>query len=441
MRRSVARRQFLLALGATLAVVAAGCSGWTTYHRDVARSGADPSAVSIVPAARAWTSPNLDGMVYAEPLVYRNRVYVATENDSIYALDLATGVVVWYSHLGTPVPLASLPCGNIDPLGITGTPVIDPVSGVIFVVAELSGTAIQHALIGLDVDSGAPRVLVSGDPWPVIPTTHQQRAALALGNDRVYWAYGGLSGDCGQYRGAVLSVRTDGSALLEYVVPTHNRGAIWAPSGPAIDPSGNVWVTSGNGDSTTAFDHGNAVIRLSPSLQELGYFAPTNWAALNQADQDLGSTGPLILPGGFVFQVGKSGDAYIVRQSAPGGIGGQVASLAIACNASGGDALLNGVVIYVPCLSGTRAILLGQGPTLSYLWTGPSDANGSPVVGGGTVWVVAVDHGVLYALNPPNGSVQQTISIGHARHFTSPTIVGGTVIVATDTTVQAFRHA
>ncbi len=378
-------------------------------------------------------------MVYAEPLVYHGRVYVATENDTVYALDQTTGTVAWRSHLGTPVPGSSLPCGDIDPLGITGTPVIDPTSNTIFVVTE-SGPPIGHALIGLDASTGVPRVLASGDPWPVIPVTHQQRPALALANGRVYWAYGGLAGDCGNYHGTVLSVRTDGTDPTEYVVPTPNQGAIWAPSGPAIDAAGNVWVSTGNGASSTTFDHGDAVIELGPTLRERGYFAPSNWAALNQSDLDLGSTGPLLLPDGLVFQSGKSGDTYLIRQSNPGGIGGQVASLSIGCNSSGGNAALGASIVYVTCQGGTRALLVGPGPTLRLLWQGPTDANGSPVVDGGTVWVVGVDSGVLYALDPLTGSVRQAIPVGHARHFTSPTIAAGAVIVATDTTVQAFRH-
>ena len=155
---------------------------------------------------------------------------------------------------------------------------IDPVSNVIFVVTE-TGPPINHALIGLDATTGSPRVLAQGDPWPVIPATHQQRAALTLANGRVYWAYGGLAGDCSDYHGTVLSVRTDGTDPLEYVVPTHNHGAIWAPSGPAVDDAGNIWVASGNGDSATTFDHGNSLIKLSPTLQELGYFVLSNWAA------------------------------------------------------------------------------------------------------------------------------------------------------------------
>src|SRR2546421_8947534 len=100
-----------------LAIVLSGCAGWTTYHHDVGRSGADTSAPSIVPAVRAWTSPVLDGLVYAEPLAYLGRVYVATENNSVYALDGRSGRVIWRTHLGTPVPRSALPCGNIDPLG------------------------------------------------------------------------------------------------------------------------------------------------------------------------------------------------------------------------------------------------------------------------------------------------------------------------------------
>jgi outer membrane protein assembly factor BamB len=427
-------------LALVMLLFVSGCAGWTTYHHDVGRSGADPSAPSVVPAARAWASPVLDGLVYAEPLVYRGRVYVATENDSVYALDLASGAVIWRVHLGTPVPRSSLPCGNIDPLGITGTPAIDPVTNVIFAVIE-QGPQIQHALVGLDATSGNPRVLAAGDPFPVIPATHQQRAALAFANGRVYWAYGGLQGDCGTYHGTVLSVRTDGSAPVEYVVPTHNRGAIWGTSGPAVDPAGNVWVATGNGDSQTTFDHSESVIKLSPTLHELGFFAPSDWARLNAGDVDLGSTGPMMLPNNLVFQVGKSGVAYLLHQSAPGGIGGQVTSLFIGCGAYGGDAFWAPSAIFVPCLSGTRALVMRSGPRLSLLWTGPSDANGSPVFGGNTVWTVAVDTGKLYALNPLNGAVMQTIPIGHARHFTTPTIAGGTVIVASDTSIQAFHHA
>ena len=88
-------------------------------------------------ASRAWTSAALDGEIYGEPLVSAGRVYVATENNTVYALSAATGAVAWSRHLATPVPSGSLPCGDIAPtVGITGTPVIDPARSEIFVVAD-----------------------------------------------------------------------------------------------------------------------------------------------------------------------------------------------------------------------------------------------------------------------------------------------------------------
>ena len=113
-------------------------SAWPTYGRDVARSGvaagvATPGALTV-----SWRL-RLDGAVYGQPLLVGALVIAATENDSVYGLDQATGQVAWRTHVGTPVPLASLPCGNIDPLGITGTPVYNQASGLVYAVAETSG--------------------------------------------------------------------------------------------------------------------------------------------------------------------------------------------------------------------------------------------------------------------------------------------------------------
>jgi outer membrane protein assembly factor BamB len=433
--RAASRR----ALGVVLALLLVGCGPvWATYHRDNSRSGSDTSAPDIVPVTNAWTSVSLDGLIYAQPLVYNNRVYVVTENDIAYALDLNTGQIKWSRDVGDPVRAASVPCPlNVDPLGITGTPVIDQSTNTIFFVAQLTNP-VRHELFGLDTGNGAIKVNVSGDPPGVDKLMDHQRPALALGNGRVYWGYGGA--DCGTYHGKVVSVKTDGSSPLVYTVPSINRGSLWAPAGPSIDPDGNVWVATGDGTSTTVFDHTTSVIKLSPTLQELGYFAPKGWATLNANGTEIGSTGPLILPNGYVFQVGKNGRAFIVRQSAPGGIGGHVSALSIGCNSSGGNSWSPGM-IWVECLTGTRAIKLTNNTDMEVLWTGPSDANGSPVFGGNTVWVMSVTNGKLYALNPTNGAVRQTLNVGHARNFTSPTIAGDKVIVATDFRVQAFKHA
>src|SRR5215469_7060852 len=201
-------------------------SDWATYHQNSARAGRaagtpDPAALQDL-----WRQP-LDGAVYAEPLVVGGQVIVATENDSVYALDAETGKVLWRSHLGSPVSQADLPCGDIDPLGITSTPVYDPATGLVFTVAEIQGPA--HVLVGLDVTTGQIKVRRLVDPPGIDPLAYQQRAALALSDGKVYVSFGGLYGDCGNYRGTVVASRTDGSGpLLTFQVPTTREGAIWA---------------------------------------------------------------------------------------------------------------------------------------------------------------------------------------------------------------------
>jgi PQQ enzyme repeat. len=127
---------------------------WPTYHGDVARSGYDPNAPPLGRIGRVWSAP-VDGKVYAEPLVARGRVVVATENDSLYALNRRTGRVEWRRHLGAPVDGGSLPCGNIDPSGITGTPAIDSARGLVYAVGFLQPA--HHELFAVDLASGAVR--------------------------------------------------------------------------------------------------------------------------------------------------------------------------------------------------------------------------------------------------------------------------------------------
>src|SRR5512132_3935274 len=126
---------------------------WPTYHGDVTRSGV-AAGPSLADVRHAWTSPQLDGTVYAEPLAVGARVITATENDTVYALDAGEGTVAWLRHLGTPVDSATLPCGNIVPTsGITATPVADPAAGVLYVAAFLAPA--QHELFALRTSSGA----------------------------------------------------------------------------------------------------------------------------------------------------------------------------------------------------------------------------------------------------------------------------------------------
>src|SRR5207302_8786116 len=117
-------------------------------------------------------------------------------------------------------------------------------------VAEVSGPA--RELVGLDVATGTVKVRRAVDIPGMDPTPHQQRAALALANGMVYIAYGGLDGDCGQYRGTVVAARTDGTGnLLSFRVPTPREGGIWATPGAAIDSQGKLYVAVGNGEGTS----------------------------------------------------------------------------------------------------------------------------------------------------------------------------------------------
>ena len=134
------------------AVAAAG--DWATYHHDNARTGVAPGLAPLGTLSRAWTT-TLDGPVYGQPLIVGGRVFAATENDTVYALDAATGATAWSAHVGTPVPRSALPCGDIDPLGITSTMVYDPATNLLFALAERTGA--RHILVSIDATSGQVR--------------------------------------------------------------------------------------------------------------------------------------------------------------------------------------------------------------------------------------------------------------------------------------------
>jgi outer membrane protein assembly factor BamB len=420
--------------GPSTAAAPAAAGDWTTYHRDPARGGYLPGLPDPARLTRAW-SARLDGPVYGEPLVVGDRVLVATEADSLYALELRTGAVRWRTNVGRPVPLSELPCGNIDPLGITGTPVYDPATRLVFAVAEVTGPA--HLLVGVDAGSGRVRVRRRVDVPGMDPRPHQQRAALALSRGRVYVAFGGLFGDCGDYRGRVVASRTDGRGpLLSFAVPTGREGGIWGASGPAVDGRGRLYVAVGNGAATGgAWDHSDSVLRLSPDLRLEDGFAPRRWPEDNAGDADLGSMGPLLLPGGLAFIAGKSGRGYLVRADRLGGVGGQLVERPL-CAAFGGAAAV-GSTVYVPCTDGLRQVRVQAG-AFEPRWQAPAGPSGSPVVGGHTVYSLDPAGGVLYALDADRGSMRASAPVGPTSRFATPTLAGGLVLVGTLSGVVAL---
>jgi PQQ-like domain len=140
----------------TLSLPVLKSSDWPTYHHDNARTGYLANEPDPKRLIAAWTA-KLDNAVYAEPLVIGERVIVATEGDTLYSLDARTGRVQWHTNVGHPVPLSTLNCGgHIDLLGITGTPVYDPTTGLVFAVAEVTGPV--HLLVGIDLTTGKLRI-------------------------------------------------------------------------------------------------------------------------------------------------------------------------------------------------------------------------------------------------------------------------------------------
>ena len=426
-------------VGTTAHVNAA--TAWTVYHGNPLGTGADSSGVTFSPPNAAWRSPVLDGQVYGEPLEATGRVYVATENDTIYALAANTGAIVWSTHVGTPVPSGDLPCGDISPnVGITGTPVIDTARGEIFAVAdELSGGTPAHVLVGLNIYNGSSMLAQGVDPPGQLTKAILQRTGLNLSNGNVVFGYGGNDGDCSTYHGWIVSAPEGGSGgphsfNVTGSVPNGTEGAVWmGGAAPEVDAAGNIWATSGNGSSSSPYDGSDSVLELSPGLVRTQYFAPTTWSNDNAHDLDLGSSSPALLSNGTVLQVGKSSTAYVLNQANLGGIYPAPQISACGSDSAGGDAIA-GTVVYVPCGGGVQAI---ETNPLSALWQTSSGAHGPPITAGGLVW--SINGGTLYGLNPGNGAtVWQVSTGGEANHFPTPSVGDGLLLVPSTDQVYAY---
>jgi outer membrane protein assembly factor BamB len=434
-----------------------GPASWTTYHYDPAGTGAvgrQPGAVDT--SASAWVSPGLDGQLYGEPLVYGGRVYVATENDTVYALSAANGTVAWSAHLGAPVPASALPCGNISPtVGITSTPVIDSSRGEIFAVADvLTDGKSAHVLFGLGLDSGKVELSQDVDPPGADPVALLQRTGLVLDGGHVVFGFGGNYGDCATYRGRVVAVPEAGGTPRFFTVdaaPGESQGSVWmGGAAPVVDTHGDIWVSTGNGSvdsGSHAYDDSDGLLELSSSLRLLQYFAPSTWPANNAGDLDM-SMAPVLLPDGQVVLAGKSRIVYLLDGTHLGGIGGQQAILAGSVASGGigtvcgndidGGAAVVGMTVYLPCTSGIVAVRPAQSPpALRLLWTS-GDGGGPPIVAAGLVWTIG-QNGVLYGLNPGTGQVQQQATVGApANHFPTPSVADGLLLATSAANVVAF---
>jgi hypothetical protein len=353
--------------------------GVFTFHNDVQRTGQNVREFALTAAVVSNAnvfgklfSCAVDAPVYAQPLyvaglaiggIKHNVLFVATENDTVYAFDadatnLTTGqcIAYWTKSL-LPAGATAVPAANTgEPgdlpgtIGITGTPVIG--NGTLYVVAKSmeAGPTYKQRLHALDLASGSEKAT---SPKEITATTtstsgsvtfdplrQAQRPALLLLNGIVYVAFGS-HGDIGPYYGWVLGY--DATSLAQVAVfnaaPNGQAAGFWmSGSGPAADASGNLYVSTGNGPFSATSnllpaaagsnDFGESLLKLQAgaSIQVIDFFTPRNWAALNGGDNDFGSGGVVVLPDSFgsaahphlIAAVGKEGVIYLADRDGLG---------------------------------------------------------------------------------------------------------------------------
>jgi polyvinyl alcohol dehydrogenase (cytochrome) len=419
---------------------------WPGYHANQARTGAVAADPSLDPTKNAWTA-SLGGVVHGQPVVADGRVIAATEENRVVALDPHTGKVLWSASLGKPLTNVDsiAGCGDIDPLGITSTPVVDASSNVVYVVGEIStgGSAVHHQLEGFNIATGA--VVVSDDVDPPLPAGERavnllQRTSLALANGRIYIGYGGNDGDCGNYHGWLVAVNETGTPqLASFEVASDGQGgAIWGSgSAPAIDPAGDVYVSTGNANpdppqgGPDPKKYTESVVKLSPALTVIASFKDT----VAGGDEDLSTGNPVLLPDGNLFAVGKTDIGYVLAQSNLR----EIAAVKGICGSDpdGGPAYYAATNhIFVPCKDGGIQPVDLTTKTLSAKLAG---ANGAPILIGQDLWAAQYPSGELSEFNAVTGARLQTVRVGGTvSNFTTPSSALGLLLVGTDTGVTAF---
>jgi hypothetical protein len=354
----------------------------TTYQYGNSRTGQNTNEAILTPSNVNSTqfgklfSQAVDGQIYAQPLYIpnltvngsvHNVVFVATENDSVYAFDAdsnagANASPLWHASLintahgaaagATVVTSGDVGCSDLQPIiGITGTPVIDPTTNTLYVEAKSKENgAFVHRLHAIDITTGAekspgPMVIdatVSGTGDGSVPgpngnqlvfrqlaLSHHSRPGLLLVNGTVYVAFASHC-DNNPYHGWLFAYNASTFAQQAVFVTTPNGGlgGFWmSGAGIAADTSGNLFIATGNGTfdttNTPATMFGDTILKLAlsgSSLSVLDYFTPYNQDSLSHNDTDLGSGGVLLLPDQpgthphLLVQVGKEGTIYLVNR-------------------------------------------------------------------------------------------------------------------------------
>jgi hypothetical protein len=498
-----------------------------TAQYDNARTGTNLNEITLAPDNVNTThfgklfTFKVDGDVYAQPLYLpgvdipgkgkRNVLFVATENDSVYAFDAdgSSTTPLWHvsvanSAVGAkPLSESDVRCFFIAPqIGITSTPVIDPKTGTLYVLARtkeskslLSSYEYKQRLHALAVTTGAEKfggpVEIkasvqgtgaghSGRQVPFDPQTENPRAALLLANGSVYLAWGS-SCDEVPYHGWLMAY--DALTLTQKAVfntsPDASDSAIWqGDAGPAADKDGNVFVVTGNGEFDAAEngrDFGDSVLKLSSAEQRLtllDYFTPSNQRQLNERDNDLGSSGPVLLadqPGAhphLLVAAGKEGKIYLIDRDhmgkfQPNDDSHALQTISASHGAFGAMAYWNQNIFFVGSearlqdFSVTRGQLtLKAAGNITFLDSGATPAVSSNGLKDGIVWAASSKNwneppgrpAVLYAYDASNvhrelyNSEQNSARdrAGTALRFAIPTVVNGKVYVGAKGEVNVY---
>jgi len=468
----------------------------TQFHNHSSRDGLYIDS-AFTPSAAANLTRDLtfdgtiEGSVFAQPLYIEGgpngpMVIAVTESNNVYALDAVDGSIIWWRNVGPPVPLADLECPpKFDPMGITGTPVVDLASRALFLDAMTTpdgGNTKQHLILSLNVDTGD-----INPGWPVdVEATatyngitftaafQQQRPALAIVGNILYVGYGSMQ-DCEFYHGWLVGVPINNPASVTAwaaaTTPNTHGGAIWGVGGIASDGNNPFVTTANTFDTGGTWNGGEAVIRFQPgpifSGDPSDYWAPTNWFDLDNGNADLGGSGALLVdvpgatPSNLVVALGKDGNAYLVDRSNLGGIITPVASAEVSIvgiiQAAATYRTNQGTYVAFRgsefSLS-TFRITATSPPAINSSWSVPGNACGSPFVTStdGTnntiVWVIGTDPGGDDRLHGFDGNTGDVVYAGGGAneqmagthsYSTTGIVARGRIYVAGDDKVYAFK--
>ncbi len=490
-----------------------------TYHNDSMRTGQNLTETTLTPANVTSASFGLlhllaaDGLVDAAPLVVsqlsiggalHNVVYVATENDSVYTYDADSGTLLTQVSLlaNGEVPSDSRSCTQVVPqIGITSTPVIDRSAGpngTMYVVAmsKDSGGTYYQRLHALDLVTLADRMTpvaiqatYPGAP-AFVPDQYKERGALLLAQGQVFTVFASHC-DGGSYNGWIMAYNAATLAQTAAIdlTPKGNQGGIWDVAGLALDSTGSIYTLLGNGTFDTTLtagfpvnqDYGNAAVRLTLSgttFTVADYFTSWNTTAQSNADTDLGSGSPLLIPDQvdstgttrhLMLAAGKDMNLYLLNrdnmgkyngnagtstdliyQELPAALSNKMFSAPVYFNGSIYFADAGGTLKQYAFSAATLPAVATSNSATSYGYPGASPAISANGSSNAIVWAVESSVGsaaVLHAYNPANLAVEYYNStqaaasrdaFGNGNKYITPVIANGKVFVGTPSGVAVF---